>query len=1198
MKSKFLFILVIVLLLNLTVVMAFEFDNVKTYDPNTREVTIVNMFGLGGDIAKIKWNTPDNYHVPYGYQKVAEFNLILYKDYDNAFSKIESYDRKINGQFFDERNKIERTFEYRIKTFETIDVDDFKRTCINDTKTNETSCSEERVGSHQVTQEVWNKIEESNFKTDDELVIGIFTDVQKGDQVEFIPTFFGVDLPEFSTWTADLNVGLNAYLRLNESSGNPIDSTGRTTFNATNIQNYRVAGKINWSYAFNNSVTPKTYAQNTSAPNVSNWPFSYGGWFNSNTTTGEGMLLGFFTNGCGSGSDFKQFGLLKSNNVATLALFWADNDGEGATTTGVPVANGSWVHAAVVATNNTLRTVYVNGLAVLNDTDSDTFTGSSGNYVFRVGGNCDNGANWNGYIDEVFLYNRTLNLSEIRDIYNSTTGFEPTTPTPTITLLHPANDVLFNNNNVTFIGSVSSPTTVANVSIFINNIINETNTSGANNQNYTFNKNFTSDGNYSWLYQECEISGVCYNSSARTFIINGTAPSITLNAPANDTNFTTTSVTFNYTVTDRVGVSSVTLFLDGVVNETNTSGLNGTYISPKTIADGLHNWSVGAKNINGQITNSTTRIFRVDTSAPTINITYPKNVIFPLLIPNQVINFSWTIVETTGVGACYYKYPTENSTNVTIPLVNCTANQSQNFNYQTLKNNLTMFANDTGGNMGSDLTNWGYYVIETGQNFSSGTVEGSTESYNASIVLNSSLTISNATFVYDSVPYSASSSSSGSNYVIYKNAFVVPDVAVFTNKSFYFSLLLSNGAVVNLTTKGQLVSTLGIDNCTTFTRVLYNFTLLDEDAQTLLSNTTIKTNLNFYNSDRSSLIFNFSSSFTNNPLTICLNQTLTAVSQYSLDTVVEYTSTDHETEYYNIRNFELTNSTPTQSIRLYDLLTANSQVFKIIYKDSSFLPVANALIEINRTYVNEGVSKIVELPITDEKGETVGHFVLDDVLYSLRVIKDGVVLETLTNVLAVCQNPSISTCTIEFNSFRSGVDVPNFHQEGDFNFTLDFNSTSRDIISQFIIPSGDIANVTIEITKEDALGTTVCTDDLSSSSGTLNCNVGNNFGNSTVLAKLYKNGELAAQGQVKLDQDASEIFAGIQILLGIFLLLTLIGAGIVDSPIISIVMFMIGVIILFGLNIIANNGFIGATATILYLIIAVIIVLIKSGRRN
>jgi phosphate starvation-inducible membrane PsiE len=121
---------------------------------------------------------------------------------------------------------------------------------------------------------------------------------------------------------------------------------------------------------------------------------------------------------------------------------------------------------------------------------------------------------------------------------------------------------------------------------------------------------------------------------------------------------------------------------------------------------------------------------------------------------------------------------------------------------------------------------------------------------------------------------------------------------------------------------------------------------------------------------------------------------------------------------------------------------------------------------------------------------------------------------------------------------------------------------------------------------------------LTSASGTLSCTVPASIGNSTVIAKLYKDSSYIAQGTVKLDQKPSDIYGGIQIVLAFFLMITLIGAGMSDNPVFTIIFFMVGVICLTAMNLVANNGFIGATATILFLIAAIFIVVIKAARRN
>jgi len=77
--------------------------------------------------------------------------------------------------------------------------------------------------------------------------------LKKGDHIEWIPTFYGVEIEEWASWTEDLNVGLTSYYKLDESSGNLIDSVGSLDM-VTNAVTYSSTGKINTAILFDSST--------------------------------------------------------------------------------------------------------------------------------------------------------------------------------------------------------------------------------------------------------------------------------------------------------------------------------------------------------------------------------------------------------------------------------------------------------------------------------------------------------------------------------------------------------------------------------------------------------------------------------------------------------------------------------------------------------------------------------------------------------------------------------------------------------------------------------------------------------------------------------------------------------------------------------------------------------------------------------
>jgi len=86
---------------------------------------------------------------------------------------------------------------------------------------------------------------------------------------------------------------------------------------------------------------------------------------------------------------------------------------------------------------------------------------------------------------------------------------------------------------------------------------------------------------------------------------------IILNAPANMTNTTVISNTFNATVVVLGTVANVSLYLNGTLNDTNTSGYDGTYLFTKSLAYGAHNWTMGVCDTNGACSNATARQLNV-----------------------------------------------------------------------------------------------------------------------------------------------------------------------------------------------------------------------------------------------------------------------------------------------------------------------------------------------------------------------------------------------------------------------------------------------------------------------------------------------------------------------------------------------------------------------------------------------------------
>jgi len=197
-----------------------------------------------------------------------------------------------------------------------------------------------------------------------------------------------------------------------------------------------------------------------------------------------------------------------------------------------------------------------------------------------------------------------------------------------VELISPENNSYSNQQNMTFNCSAQSESTksLSNLTWYIWNSTELYYTETVNLtgfSNYTnITKNISAEGNYSW---NCEATNNASQnrlaSSNRTVFYDNSYPSLALVSPENSGSYTTTTVTFQYIVLDNFNISNCSLFIDGVLNETDNSILNGTNTVTKTFSNGNFNWSINCSDGASLVNNSETRIFSVAIPTTTVENT-------------------------------------------------------------------------------------------------------------------------------------------------------------------------------------------------------------------------------------------------------------------------------------------------------------------------------------------------------------------------------------------------------------------------------------------------------------------------------------------------------------------------------------------------------------------------------------------------
>lgn len=599
-----------------------------------------------------------------------------------------------------------------------------------------------------------------------------------------------------------------------------------------------------------------------------------------------------------------------------------------------------------------------------------------------------------------------------------------------------------------------------------------------------------------------------WNTSATFYNLGGEivkpVPTIVLISPTNGTETANHTVDFYLNVTDTMTLTNVSLYLNGVLNETNSSGLNANYTFTKTLGSGTYNWFITACN-NDLCGNSSVR----------------------------------TVIVSNWVQSALYG-PTS-------------------------------------------------------------TTKGATEMFGLTLNLTTGISLTGANLVYNGSVFAVSIADLGNNQVNITKSMTIPNAT--GNISWYFNFTLSDSSTNQINTQYVTVLALAIDDCSSYTIRLYNFTVYDEktliklNASTLFVNGSL--NIQLYDSDESTLISNYSKNFINtNPFAVCIQNSLVATSNYTVNFQVKYSALGYVEEFYNVLGDTITASDLNTNISLYDLDNSSSQEFKITFRDASFLPVPNAVIQVQKKYIGEGLFRTVEQPITDSLGQTLAHLELSNSVYTFIVLINNEVRFTLTDQIAICQNPTFTDCEIFLNELNSNVQTTDYTNYNGVSFIMAYNRTTRTVSSVFSQTAGVPTLFSLNATFLDNFGNqSVCNGSVFSSSGTLSCTVPAGFGNSSLLVSLYSNGNHVGQSIISMSQDPRQIYGGARVGIAILMIISLIATSLIGIPVISAIFLIICLIALVSLNIIASTGIIGAGATALWLIVAVILVIVKGGNR-
>ncbi|MFH1455620.1 MAG: PGF-pre-PGF domain-containing protein, partial [archaeon] len=291
---------------------------------------------------------------------------------------------------------------------------------------------------------------------------------------------------------------------------------------------------------------------------------------------------------------------------------------------------------------------------------------------------------FNGSIDDVMIFNRTLTKEQILAIYNNETNKIVSQETSTgenwTVQIYPNDgigDGLAKNSSIQVLDSQSPgidlelPVDQANMSsstinfnwtvtddnasivtcnFTLDGVINQTSFSVTTGQtsNYTI-ENITEGGSHLWNLTCFDANANLNISATYNFSVDLTVPNVTLDMPANWQNFSIQTVNFNFSVTDNISSSTTCdLYIDGAKNVSEMSVINGpTYnISVENITEGTHYWNISCRDDANNTNMSISRNFTIDSILPVPWLNAPAN---NFNMSTSTVRFNWTVTDNVDV---------------------------------------------------------------------------------------------------------------------------------------------------------------------------------------------------------------------------------------------------------------------------------------------------------------------------------------------------------------------------------------------------------------------------------------------------------------------------------------------------------------------------------------------------------------------
>lgn len=379
-------------------------------------------------------------------------------------------------------------------------------------------------------------------------------------------------------------------------------------------------------------------------------------------------------------------------------------------------------------------------------------------------------------------------------------------------------------------------------------------------------------------------------------------------------------------------------------------------------------WNVEACDSDGGCGFATeNRTVSIDTQVPEVTILYPTGQI-GTLIEGQSVDLNYTISDE-GLDSCWYNY---NGTNTTIS--NCLLNTT--FNYSSGVNTITVYANDTVGNMANDTSTWTLLFSVLNQTYDENSFVTAFNDFEVYISSEASSILS-PKLVYDNQEYSATLNIVNSS-LFYLTSSIVNNESVVGNNSFFWNITL-DGTESSSSTSYQNVFDINFSICDVSNNATY-LSIDFKDELTLESiNATIRTStFTYYIEDVSaSKIYTYSSPTNQSNYDFCFDPPITNITTAMS---ISYYGEDYPERTFGT-DLILSNETTDQTL---DLLDDSSGIYATFRFIDSTTKIGLSSVNVQ---IYDGIDLVIE-KTTDDSG-AVSEWLNPNILYEVVYVKSG-----------------------------------------------------------------------------------------------------------------------------------------------------------------------------------------------------------------